>query len=86
MRGCRESRRRAPPARWVRIAGRGQTGGMSPDDLVCAACSGRVSEARCATCRAAREELRSARPVAPEAFLLVAGLALALLLLLALLG
>ena len=77
---------RTHPAREVRTARRGQTGGMSPDDLVCAACSGRVSEARCATCRAAREELRPSAPVAAEVFLLVAGLALLLLLLLALLG
>jgi hypothetical protein len=50
---------------------------MSLDDLVCAACSGRVSEERCATCRAARTEHQA--PGRPEVFLAVAALALVLL-------
>ena len=55
---------------------------MSNDDLVCAACSGRVADGRCPTCRAAWAELRSGSPVRPEAFLVVAALALVLLLVL----
>ena len=59
---------------------------MSDDDLVCAACSGRVSEGRCPTCRAAWAEMRPGASVPPEAFLVVAAVALALLVVLALAG
>lgn len=31
---------------------------MGYDDMVCASCSGRVSEGRCALCRVTREQLR----------------------------
>ena len=55
---------------------------MSDDELVCAVCSGRVSEGRCPTCRAAWADLRASTPVRPEAFLVVAALALVLLLVL----
>jgi hypothetical protein len=41
------------------------------DDLLCAACSGRVVDGGCPTCRAARENLPSTRLPA-EAFLLLA--------------
>ncbi len=51
---------------------------MRSDDLLCAACGGRVGEARCATCRASREELRPTLPAGP--FLLAALLVLLLLL------
>jgi hypothetical protein len=53
---------------------------VSSDDLVCAACGGRVAEARCPTCRASRELLRSPVPVGP--FLVAALLCLLLLVLL----
>jgi hypothetical protein len=35
---------------------------MRRDDLVCANCSGRVSEGRCAVCRAARDQYRNRGP------------------------
>ena len=57
---------------------------MSDDDLVCAACSGRVADGRCPTCRAAWSQLRPGAAVRPEAFLLLAVLALALLVVLVL--
>ena len=54
---------------------------MNWQDLVCAACSGRVAEGRCATCRAAREQF-SQRPSLPGgAVLAVAVLLLVVLLL-----
>lgn len=40
--------------------------------LVCAACSHPVVEGRCATCRAARDEFRSQRPLRPDLVLLIA--------------
>jgi hypothetical protein len=59
---------------------------MSDDHLVCAACSGRVSDGRCPTCRAARSRHSAGSPVPPEAFLLAAALAFALLVVLVLGG
>ncbi len=45
---------------------------MGVDDLVCAACGGRVGDARCATCRAALAHLRAQRhPLPAAAFLLL---------------
>ena len=44
---------------------------MGYDDLLCAACSGRVVDGGCPTCRASRENLPSTRLPA-EAFLLLA--------------
>ncbi len=55
---------------------------MSSDDLVCAACGGRVAEARCPTCRASRELLRQGSPVPVGPFLVAALLCLLLLVLL----
>ena len=55
---------------------------MSWQDLVCAACAGRVVEARCPSCRAAREDFQSRRVTLPAGQLLL--LAAALLTLLAL--
>jgi hypothetical protein len=56
---------------------------MGWEDLVCAACAGRVAEGRCATCRAAREQLEGRRPNLPAVpFLLAAALLLTLLLVL----
>lgn len=55
--------------------------GADPDDLVCAACGGRVGDARCATCRASRQYLRSQRPDLPAGAFLLAALAVLLLLL-----
>jgi hypothetical protein len=50
------------------------------EDLVCAACAGRVADGRCATCRASRAQLEGQRPTLPAApFLLAAALLLALL-------
>jgi hypothetical protein len=57
---------------------------MNWEDLVCAACAGRVVEGRCPTCRAARERFRSegvSFPATP--FLIAAAVLLALLLVLA---
>jgi hypothetical protein len=54
---------------------------VSYDDLVCAACSGRVVDGGCPTCRASRASLTAGRLPA-EAFLVLAAL-LALLLLVA---
>ncbi|MCW2598959.1 MAG: hypothetical protein JWM02_788 [Frankiales bacterium] len=57
---------------------------MGWEDLVCAACAGRVVEGRCATCRASREQFRGQRPALPAAPLLIAAaLLLALLMVLA---
>ncbi len=55
---------------------------MDPDRLVCAACSGRVSQGRCPTCRAALRDLRSPDgPQLPATAVLWLAAALALLLL-----
>ena len=53
---------------------------MSADDLLCAACGGRVGDARCPTCRASREYLRSQRPEFPAGPVLLAALLVLLLL------
>ena len=50
---------------------------MNWQDLVCAACSGRVAEGRCATCRAARERFTARSPL-PAGAVLLAALALML--------
>ncbi len=50
------------------------------EDLLCAACGGRVAEARCATCRASRQWLREQRPSLPAGPVLLAALLLLLLL------
>ncbi|MCW2725390.1 MAG: hypothetical protein JWN35_2311 [Frankiales bacterium] len=55
---------------------------MSYDDLVCAACSGRVVDGGCPTCRAARQHLRSETKLPAELFLTLAAV-MALLLILA---
>ena len=49
-------------------------------DLVCASCSGRVADGRCATCRATRREF-SQRSTLPAQAILLAAAVLALLLL-----
>ena len=49
---------------------------MNWRDLVCAACGGRVVEARCASCRAARDDFRSQRVGLPAGQLLVIAAAL----------
>ena len=54
---------------------------MAYDDLVCAACSGRVVDGGCPTCRTSREGLRDPRLPA-EALLLLAALLAVLLLVL----
>lgn len=56
---------------------------MSADDLLCAACGGRVGDARCPTCRASLQYLREQRPGVPVGpFLLAALLVLLLIVLL----
>jgi len=52
---------------------------MSSDDLVCAACGGRVGDARCPTCRASRQHLRDSTPQLPAGAVLLAALLLLLL-------
>jgi hypothetical protein len=57
--------------------------GVNWEDLVCAACAGRVVEGRCATCREARDEMRSRGVTLPAAqFLIAAAVLIALLLVL----
>ncbi len=56
---------------------------MSEDLLLCAACGGRVADARCATCRHSREVLRRRSPLPAGPVLLAALVALLLLLALA---
>ena len=51
------------------------------DDLVCAACGGRVADARCPTCRASRRALRDATPPLPAGAVLLAALVVLLLVL-----
>ena len=53
------------------------------EDLLCAACGGRVRDARCATCRHSRELLRASSTLPAGAVLLAAAVVLLLLLLLA---
>ena len=48
------------------------TGGVSLENALCAACGGRVGEARCPTCRAALAQLRDARQLPAAALLLSA--------------
>jgi hypothetical protein len=45
---------------------------VSLENALCAACGGRVGDARCSTCRAALEQLRSAQQLPAGAFLLAA--------------
>ncbi|MGZ6791735.1 MAG: hypothetical protein ACXVFV_02195 [Mycobacteriales bacterium] len=57
---------------------------MGWEDLVCAACAGRVVEGRCPTCRAARDGFESQRQALPAGpVLLLAAVLLALLVVLA---
>lgn len=54
---------------------------MGVDDLLCAACGGRVGEARCPTCRAALRQLREQRPLLPAGPVLLLALVVLLLVL-----
>jgi hypothetical protein len=49
---------------------RGEERSMGYDDLLCAACSGRVMDGGCPTCRAARESLPSSQLPAEPLLLL----------------
>jgi hypothetical protein len=51
------------------------------EDLLCAACGGRVAEARCPTCRASLAWLREQRPAFPAGPVLLLAVLLLLLLL-----
>ncbi|MCU1593481.1 MAG: hypothetical protein JWO12_873 [Frankiales bacterium] len=56
---------------------------MGWQDLVCAACAGRVVDGRCPSCRAARDHFRSTRTMLPAGPLLaLAAVLLALLVIL----
>jgi hypothetical protein len=55
---------------------------MSADDLLCAACGGRVGDARCPTCRASLQHLREHRPGVPVGPFLVAAVLVLLLIVL----
>ncbi|MDP3714760.1 MAG: hypothetical protein Q8R60_20030 [Mycobacteriales bacterium] len=57
-------------------------GGVSFENAVCASCGGRVGDARCATCRAALEQLREAAVLPAGPVLLAALLLLVTLVLL----
>ncbi len=54
---------------------------MRGDDLLCAACGGRVGDARCPTCRLSRQYLRDQEPGLPAGPVLLAALVVLLLLL-----
>jgi hypothetical protein len=54
---------------------------MAYDDLLCAACSGRVLDGGCPTCRVTRQGLPSAPRLPAEALLALAALLTVLLLL-----
>lgn len=45
---------------------------MSYDDLLCAACSGRVVEGGCPTCRLSRQQLPGSGPLPAQALLIAA--------------
>ena len=45
---------------------------MSYDDLLCAACSGRVLDGGCPTCRVSREQLPGRAPLPAQALLIAA--------------
>ena len=49
---------------------------MSYDDLLCAACSGRVVKGGCPTCRVSRERLPGPAPLPAQALLIAAVLVL----------
>ena len=53
---------------------------MSTEDLVCAACGGRVGDAHCPTCRAVLRQLRETAPGLPAGPVLLAALVVLLLL------
>ena len=55
---------------------------MAWDDLLCAACSGRVVDGGCATCRVSRRQLPARAPLPAQALLLAALLVLVALVLL----
>jgi hypothetical protein len=55
---------------------------MGADDLLCAACGGRVGDARCTTCRFSLQRLRDSEPGLPAGAFLLAALAVLVLLLL----
>ncbi len=55
---------------------------MSYDDLLCAACSGRVVEGGCPTCRVSRGRLPGPRPLPAQALLIAAVLVLIAIILL----
>jgi hypothetical protein len=55
---------------------------MGWQDLICAACSGRVVDGRCARCRAARDEFQAQRTLPAGPLLLLAAVLLTLLVLL----
>ena len=54
---------------------------MSVDDLLCAACGGRVGDGRCSTCRASRAWLGDTGPGLPAGPVLLAALVVLLLVL-----
>lgn len=56
-------------------------GGTSYDDLLCAACSGRVLDGGCPTCRVTRQQLPAAPRLPAEALLALAALLAVLLIL-----
>ena len=61
--------------------GSGEERGMAYDDLLCAACSGRVVDGGCPTCRVTRQSLPTAPRLPAEALLAVAALLTVLLVL-----
>jgi hypothetical protein len=58
-----------------------EVSGMGYDDLLCAACSGRVVDGGCPTCRASRETLPSGSHLPAGALLALAALLTVLLVL-----
>ena len=55
---------------------------MNIDDLLCAACGGRVSSARCPTCRQSLRRLRDDQPGLPAGPVLLAALLMLVLIVL----
>ena len=72
---------RAPEALYETMTLGTQEDTVGSDDLLCAHCGGRVGDARCPTCRAARRQLQESDPGLPAGAVLLAALVVLLLLL-----
>jgi hypothetical protein len=66
---------------WQRARFDREVSGMGYDDLLCAACSGRVVDGGCPTCRLTRQSLPTAPRLPAQALLALAALLTVLLVL-----